>query len=280
MAYANFPAYGYLSNAGRTDAEMQGAFEQWRFACQHTSGHGQCALNYVSPTQIGLVPHGGNRMNLTGNGYALPDGGLLLTSLGWTNPLLYIWLTDWNGDLSSVTLAATDSQAPYARQRDPEYGHEILATSGVPDSRYALVGAVSMTSGGQFTPERVVSRFNQRMRAFGDRLTGSLGFSSTTPMPVLRHTRAGFIGDTLAITATVSAVSTTLSGMVAQLHLNGAHSGHTVAAGIQPNAETAMTLVGWYTFPTDGVVVIDLAIHVTAPVTLTPSTAILAAGLA
>ena len=140
MAYANFPPAGYLSSGDRTDAQMQTSLEQWRTACQHTTGHGECQLSYVSGNQLVLLSFGGNRMILTQRGYSIPQTGLFLNTTGSVYNLTYVFLIDTAGDLSNVSLLATPIAAPWGRYRHPESGHEILTYSGAGDERAALVG--------------------------------------------------------------------------------------------------------------------------------------------
>lgn len=139
--------------------------------------HGECRLTYISPTQIKLIPCGGNNILIAGAQYGIPAVGIIAANTGTfvngvagqnlaANTLYYVYVFNNGGTLAldfSTTGHATDTTAN-------NIGVEIKSGN---NSR-TLVGMLYTTNTAQFnsSPTTVLSWFNRRS------LSSKLSFTS------------------------------------------------------------------------------------------------------
>lgn len=110
---------------------------------------GHCRLEYVSSSQIKLMPFNGNKLFINGEWLAIPAAGVTLSNTGLTAATVYRIYAYKSG--SSIALEASTT----ARATDATYGHEIK--NG--DATRTLVGIVYMGAG---TPGTFVDSATQR----------------------------------------------------------------------------------------------------------------------
>lgn len=178
---------------------------------------GQCRLDYVSTSQIKLVPYDGNKLTIGNQVYPIPAGGVFLTSPVMTNNQTYYIYAYMNG----ATMALEAAQvAP-----DTNSATGIRVKTG--DTSRTLVGVVVASATGTFqytNPDYCVcSWFNKKIRigrtTIGANYTSGTGTGPEKVPSALEIRAASFLGD--PVTVTLQAWARMSSGGSAQLYTTG-----------------------------------------------------------
>lgn len=149
---------------------------------------GQCRLQYISATQVRLVPFQGNLLTIGLVNRLIPSAGVNLAATGLVANTTYLIYAYMNG--TTMTLEASTTT------------HVVDATTGIEvksgDSSRTLVGMVRiLATAANFvsstTARLVISWFNRR--TLGMRATSgvSANWSSTTPVELNQGYRCNFL---------------------------------------------------------------------------------------
>ena len=157
--------------------------------------HGQCVLQYVSATQIKLVPYNGRFIRIWNGSvskvYAIPTAGVTYTASGLAaSTLYYVYLFDNSGtltlELSTTTHVTSTGQV----------GHEGVEVKGS-DATRTLVGMVRTNGTSGFndsaTSRLVASWFNRHARTIVGGSTGGATSVSTTFVEISSGARVEFV---------------------------------------------------------------------------------------
>jgi hypothetical protein len=189
-----------------------------QFVDQNT-GHGNCRLSVTSTTVLTLNPYSGNRLNINGQTYHIPSGGVTLSNSGLsasTCYYVYAYISSGNITLEAVTTT-----------------HATNTTTGIEqksgDATRTLVGMIATNASGQFvdspTQRFCVNWFNRR-GINGYAVVGAVAVSSTTAIEATAGARITFISwadEAVVGILNGEVVSTTASGnaLNAGLYLDG-----------------------------------------------------------
>ncbi|MBB1593604.1 hypothetical protein [Achromobacter sp. UMC46] len=216
--------------------------------------HGQCRLIYISPTELCLIPFGGDGLVINGRQYRIPAAGTSITTASTTAATVYYFYAKSDsagGVVVEPRIAATN---PHSRHSD---GVEIL--TGNPD--YTLVGWASTTSTNTFmyttTDRRVMSWFNRRQRHARE-----IGGPSTTLSNSSVQLTSGVIiscwaGEEINFAAT-GEVHTTSSTLSTGIYLSVRVGAAALEYGnwgysVEPNGtQRASSVVDTFVAPSDG----------------------------
>lgn len=139
---------------------------------------GQCQLQYVSSTQIKLVPYGGNGIRIDGVTYPIPSAGITARTTGVyvegvanqslaANTQYYVYAFNNSGTLT-LDFWPTSSGGHLTDGTAGNVGVEVRSNSGTPDSTRTLVGGVGTDGSIHFndslTNRSVLSWFNRRQK--------------------------------------------------------------------------------------------------------------------
>lgn len=172
---------------------------------------GQCYFEFVSTTQLRLVPRNGNRIFVNGTWLTIPAAGITVSNSGLSANTVYRAYVWSNTGTPTLELATT------ARATDATFGHEIK--SG--DATRTLVGMCRTNASTQFYDDAsdvgVLSWFNRRRKVCSRRFPSSGSFS----------------------TASNSAVATTLATVINALNWGGSAVVATMIGFATPDASDA-----------------------------------------
>lgn len=250
FALGNIPS----ADVGPIFVPTQGAME-WRngrYVVQRAD-HGQCRLTYISPTELRLVPDGGDGLIINGRQCRIPPAGIGITTASTTASTVYYLYAKSDGAGGAVVEPRVAATNPHTRHTD---GVEIL--TGNPD--YTLVGWASTTGTNSFmyttTDRRVMSWFNRRQRHARE-----LGGPSTTVSTDYVQLTSGVImscwaGEEInfAVTGEVHTTAAFGTGIYLQVRVGAAllaYGGWGYSAEAN-GVQRASSIVDTFVAPTDG----------------------------
>jgi len=191
MAYAAFPAPGYLSNAARTEGEMKTALENWLDACQDTQGVGQCRLEYVSTDVLQLTRFDGRVLMISDSSVILPATALQYfnSATGFVANQTYYILMQAGPAFSAIAVGSTTSHTTNInRILHPSTGVQIPTVDSTAYDYYTIVGLAELDAAQHWTRLGLATWFNRRLQSFKVNVgTGST--SSTAYSPLGPNTR-------------------------------------------------------------------------------------------
>ncbi len=182
---------------------------------------GQCRLNYISSTQVRLIPYNGNLLTIGGQNYPVPSSGVNLASTGLTLATNYYVYAYMNG--TTMTLEAVTT----THATDATTGTEVKTG----DSSRTLVGFIR--TGGSSSPlflsqndyRWVLSWFNRRTLGLRASSGVSANWGGTSPVDLNSAYHANFLmwGDDTPICGLYGTVQNNTAGswVGTQLSLNG-----------------------------------------------------------
>lgn len=245
MAFATFPAAGYLSNAVRIESEMKTALEDWLAATKQVGGHGQGQVLTASPTLLYLLPWGGRRFIVGNRPYLLPPGGLALTNGGLgANSAYHICLYDAVPD-GNVILTMVPIIGANLRWTDPDSGISVMSFNGGAsvDLRYVVVGTVYTDNSGQFGPGRVCSLFNRRFAPVHTISTGQVTTGTVTDLFYIGAAVPAFAYDSFHVTYRLIVTAGATGATVAvKAFRNSIDQGYSTTASVPANLTVPVDL--------------------------------------
>lgn len=192
---------------------------------------GQCRLNYVSATQLKLLPYGGNLLWINGAYRRIPAAGIAFANTGLAPSTAYYLYAYWTG--TAVALEASTT----SRATDTTWGHQIK--SG--DATRTLVGGffTDGSSPGQFRNSAqarcTASWFHRRSQSLYTPMNNTAATASSTPIPGNADTIAFVWGDEI--------VSYTASGYVTN-NANNNWAGIVILGNGNTITEVSLNTVG------------------------------------
>jgi len=269
-------AFGAVVNPGSADAAQLASDYAVLNATVQTLrnrpyAHGQCRMNWVSSTQIILVPHNGNGLIINGKQYYISADGVTLSNAGLVpSGHYYIYAKD-NGSGGIALEAMAKSSNPHSRHTD---GVEIRTG----DPTRTLVGQVVTNASTWFVNTAqhrwTISWFNRITYGAAETPINSNTASTSYVKLTVGLNILGWAGDSASVNVTGVCFSTGPGGAVGAYAIltvdgggfAGGH-GYTMA---QQNWQYAVAISGEYLFQTDATVnfaVYGLTNNGTIPVT-------------
>lgn len=186
MAFAPFPAAGYLADGSRTEGEMKTAFENWLLATKQTADHGSGALTVASPTLLRLDRRDGKQMLVGERSIEIPSAGLTITNAGAVaNAAYWVCLTDFSDDGVGALRIIGEGAPGYSLGTALTTGVRVVI--GEPGDRNTYLGRIKADASAQFVAGTLTPYFHAppAVRAWAavaaaGSFYSSVGFSSVT----------------------------------------------------------------------------------------------------